>query len=432
MADDLISNEPDGAPRIVTLDVLRGVAILGILFMNIDSMGASFSYPDIRHLGWSAADRMAWWARQILADGTARCLLEMLFGAGMVILTDRIAQRAGRWMVMRRYYRRNLVLAAFGLIHMVVLLWPGDILHTYGLAAMIVFLFRRLPPRWLIAIGLIGATGQVVGVSQGLYKYHQLSSAAAAATARRDAGQQLGPADREAIESFRQRVVKRARARADTARAVALEDQERSSTVARWMVAAWKKSIERLGIDELFAIWEAAGTMLIGAALFRLGILQGERRPGFYARMAAIGYALAGGYRAAGAYAMTRFDDQPQWHWLADEFARIGMTLGHVGLLCLLLGTRAGGRILRPFAAAGRTALTIYVLQSIICVWMLFPPQGLALYGKLSWMPLMLTAVAIDAMLLALAAWYLRRFRIAPVEWAWRSIVDGRRLPLRR
>ena len=87
--------------------------------------------------------------------------------------------------------------------------------------------------------------------------------------------------------------------------------------------------------------------------------------------------------------------------------------------------------MLKPFAAAGRSALTLYILQTLICSWLLFPPWGFGLYGKLGWLSLMLVAVAIDAVLLALAIAYLARFRIAPVEWAWRSIVAGQRLAFR-
>ena len=431
MTDRTTSNEPDGAPRIATLDILRGVAILGILFMNINEMGASFSYPDIRHLGWGEADRVAWWARAILADGTARCLLELLFGAGMVILTDRIAAGSTRWTTMRRYYWRNLVLVAFGLTHMFILLWPGDILHTYGIAAMIAFLFRRLSPRWLIVIGLIGATSQIAGVGQGVYTASATRAAAAAAIAKQQAGTALTPADRAAVGKARKRVAKQAEAKADTARTVAREDRDRAGSTAGWIAAAWNKSIERLGPGELFAIWEAAATMLIGAALFKLGILQGRRTRAFYVRLMLLGYALGGGYRAVAAYQMTRFDDRIQWHWMFDEYARQAMTLGHLGLICLLLGTAAGSRLLTPFAAAGRSALTIYVLQTIVCVWVLFPPFAIGLYGHLTWMPLMLTAAAVDAVLLVLAIVYMRRWRMAPVEWAWRSIVEQRRLPLR-
>ena len=97
------TNEPDGAPRIGSLDILRGIAILGILFMNINDMGASLwaSFGDFRQLGWTGADQAAWWMREVIANGTARCMLEMLFGVGMVILTDRAAASMGRWRLLR-------------------------------------------------------------------------------------------------------------------------------------------------------------------------------------------------------------------------------------------------------------------------------------------------------------------------------------------
>ena len=425
--------EPDGAPRIAALDILRGVAILGILFMNVNDMAASFNYPDIRQLGWTAADRMAWWTRAILADGTARAMLEMLFGAGMVILTDRVADAAGMRIAFRRYYWRNIVLWLFGLVHMFVLLWPGDILHTYGIAALIVFWFRRLPPRWLIAIGLIGAVANFVGAGVfGNYLPYRERAEVAAIQARQQAGHMPDAAERKTLAASATRTAEQAAERRTREAMIAAENRARSSTTANWVRESWTKSIARLSEDEFAGIWEAAGTMLIGAALFKLGILQGERSRTFYCRLLIFAYALSLPLRAFAAYEETRFDDLPQLSWMTYEFARLGTTLGHVAAICLIVGTAAGARMFRPFVAAGRTALTLYVLQTIACLWVLFPPFALALYGKLGWMEMMLVSAGVDLGLLWLANVWLRHFRIAPVEWAWRSIVEGRRLPFRR
>jgi uncharacterized protein len=431
----LSATEPDGAPRLASLDILRGVAILGILFMNINDMGRSFSNPDIRTLGWSAADQIAWWLRAILADGTARAMLEMLFGAGMVILTDRLARAADHddGLVLQRYYWRNAVLWVFGIVHMLVLLWPGDILHTYAIAAMLAFWFRRLRLRWLLAVGLAGAVLQLGGAGYwGVYAPLQARAEVETLSTRRDAGLPLDAAQRATLARAAKQAATRARAARDQAAIVAAEDAARGGTTAAWIGAQTAKSIERLGFGELFSIFEAATTMLIGAALFRLGILQGTRSRRFYARLTLTAYALGLSLRTLGAYEATRFTDAPQWNWATSEVARLATTLGHIGAIHLLLGTLIGARLLRPFAAAGRTALTLYVLQTIVLLWILFPPFGFALYGRLGWMPLMLVAGAVDLALLWAATIYVRYCAIAPVEWAWRSIVEGRRLPFRR
>lgn len=427
--------EPDGAPRIAMLDILRGVAILGILFMNINDMGQSLwaSFGDIRHLGWSPPDRVAWWLREVLANGTARCMLEMLFGAGMVILTDRFAQRASGWHVLRRYYLRNFVLFLFGLVHVFVLLWPGDILHTYGLAALVAVWFRKLRARILIMVGLTLAVVQLLGGSLGVFVEAQRVTAVARIETARAAGQPISAADRLILKRATDARRERDKRHAETAAQIAREDVARRGGFADWAQAQWRSflTIEGYGLEILF-VWEAAATMLIGAGLFKLGVLQGALSRRRYAILLALGYGVGGTLRLWSGWEQTRFDGAVQFAGPFYELARLAMTLGHVALLCLLAKSAAGARLLQPFVAAGRTALSLYVCQTLVTLWLLFPPVALGLYGKLSWMPLMLTALAIDAVLLVLANWWVRRFAIAPVEWAWRSLIDGRRLPWRR
>jgi uncharacterized protein len=172
--------------------------------------------------------------------------------------------------------------------------------------------------------------------------------------------------------------------------------------------------------------------MLIGAALFKLGIMQGGRSRRFYWRMTIIAYLVGGTLRAIGAEETMRFDDAPHTIWATQEIARQAMTLGHIGLVNLLVTSVAGARLVRPLIAAGRAALSIYVMQTLICLWLLYPPFALALYGTQGWAEMMAIAFAIDLGLLWLANVYLHHFRIAPVEWAWRSIVEGRWLPFRK
>ncbi|WP_034158571.1 DUF418 domain-containing protein [Sphingomonas sp. ERG5] len=457
--------EPDGAPRVASLDILRGVAILGILFMNINDMGGSLwaSFGDVRHLGWSSADQVAWWLREIFADGTARCLLEMLFGVGMVILTDRAARaldpapdgsegvfrtavRAlfGDGAVMRSYYLRNAVLFLFGLVHIFILLWPGDILHTYGIAAMVAFLFRRLGPGALLGFGLTMAIGLLFFGTLGQLEAQQLRAEVAQLESRRDAGQPLTAEQRKKIATQESNDAAVAKSKADERARVAIEDKRRTDatgTFLSWATNAWGTVYFLLGgADEVGQgsfvepgfVWEAAGTMLIGAALFKWGIIQGQRSRRFYMVTMLVAYAIGLTGRAIAAYWTIQFDDFPHVIIAASEVTRLATTLGHIGLIHVLLGTASGTKLLRPFEAAGRTALTIYILQTLICLWVLYPPFALGLYGKQGWMALMLTALAVNAVLLWAANWYLHHYAIAPVEWAWRSIISWRVLPLRR
>ncbi len=397
-----MNDEPDGALRIALLDILRGLAILAILFMNISEMGGSMTanWSDIRHLGWSGADRIAWWLRTLIVEGTARALLEMLFGAGMLILTDRIAAASDSVAaVPLRYGWRNLVLWVFGMMHIVLLLWPGDILHTYAVAALLACAFRALPPRALLTVGL---------------SYAAFTLATGVAAMQR-------PADT---------IVARA-AQTDAA-AVRAEDAFGHGDRLAWTAGQRRTGVERLGADEIVFVWEAAATMLVGAALFRWGALQGGWSVRRYRWLLAGGYGVGLPLRIYAAWEATRFDGRVEIAWMWEDIARLAMTCGHVALIALAVSTAAGARALRPFVAAGRTALTLYVAQTLIVSWLVFSPFGLGLYGAFGWAWLMLLALMVDVLLLWGANLWLRHYRIAPVEWAWRSLVEWRWLSFRR
>ncbi|MEG3124630.1 DUF418 domain-containing protein [Sphingomonas sp. GB1N7] len=457
------ATEPDGAPRVAGLDILRGIAILGILFMNINDMGGSLwaSFDDPRHLGWSQADQVAWFLRDVVANGTARCMLEMLFGVGMVILTDRAAGALqastekpdgwfrtslqvlfGDWAVMRSYYARNIVLFLFGLVHIFILLWPGDILHTYGIAALVAFLFRRLGPKMLLGIGLIMAVVQLCGGGYSIYQAQTRIAMTTQLQAKRDSGQKLTPKETKDFAKAEEKKKDRAKSKAETAKRVGLEDKARTDgtgTFMTWAASAWGVILFIWGVGdsvgpgavlEPLFVWEAASTMLIGAALFKWGVIQGLRSRGFYLWTMLIAYAAGFGGRAWSAYVFMKWDDYPHLIYATSEVTRLSTTLGHISAIYLLLGTAFGAKLLKPFEAAGRTALTIYICQTIICLWILYPPFALGLYGHQGWMALMLTALAVNALLLLAANWYVRNYAIAPVEWAWRSIIARRVLPI--
>ena len=142
--------------RILAIDVLRGVALLGILVMNIQSfsmIGAAYENPTA-YGDLTGVNLAVWLGGRFLADQRFMSIFAMLFGAGIVLITQRQEAAGGR--PARIHFRRSALLILFGLLHG-YLLWDGDILYTYGVCALAAYFFRRLSPHWLIAVGMAAA-----------------------------------------------------------------------------------------------------------------------------------------------------------------------------------------------------------------------------------------------------------------------------------
>src|SRR5262245_8606515 len=138
--------------RHISIDAVRGLAVLGILLMNIVGMGMpSFAYINPTHWGGSTgADLWTWAVNNVLTDGKMRGLFTMLFGASTVLIADRAA--AANESPARTHYSRMVWLFAFGMAHAYLFFW-GDILVCYALAGLVIFPFRKLGARLQIAIG---------------------------------------------------------------------------------------------------------------------------------------------------------------------------------------------------------------------------------------------------------------------------------------
>src|SRR5436190_6476049 len=143
--------------RIVILDSIRGIAVLGILLMNIPGFG--LSYPanfDYSLNEQSSLNYFFWYVfGPGVFEGSQRAIFSMLFGAGTIIFVTRLEKRASGLMAAELFLRRQLWLLVFGLINAYILLWFWDILYHYAICGIILFAFRRLKPKYLlIAAGL--------------------------------------------------------------------------------------------------------------------------------------------------------------------------------------------------------------------------------------------------------------------------------------
>src|SRR5687768_9607600 len=176
--------------RIGMLDTTRGIAVLGILMMNITGFGLPNAYDDPTVWGGdSPADITVWRVMTLLFEGTMRGLFTLLFGASALLFLQRHAARATDLRPADLYFRRTLWLIAFGLFNGYVLLWSGDVLFYYGIAGLVLFVFRNLPARRLLMLAALFMIVQTLISVVEWQDFHQAQQQAQVATARQAAGQ---------------------------------------------------------------------------------------------------------------------------------------------------------------------------------------------------------------------------------------------------
>lgn len=434
-----------GRARIDVLDIMRGIAILGILFMNIPYMATNSSVwmHDIRRLSWTPIDQATWIAINVTWDGTQRGLFEFLFGAGALVLTAKAMRPDDPVAVADLFYRRNLWLIAFGLIDIFVIGWIGDILLIYGLSALLIFPFRKAPPRVLFAMGLMWATVCAVGWSHGggvvgyIERGEEIRAAQQIET-KKASGVKLTKDDSKKLEDWQKR-----RDALDLTKPPSNKDKEiinaetkarQQSGPAGYLVWSWGIWNEFFGDGNgtFFSVLEAVCGMFIGMALFKWGVIQGHKSKRFYLLLALCSYAVGFSLRGWAIARGLRFDLAPNPGMISHEFARLAVTLGHVGLFNLLAKTELGRVLLSPFKAAGRMAFSIYVGTSLATLWFVFAPWGLGLWNHFGWAGLAASALVIDAAMLVVANLWLRWFACGPLEWLWRSLAYWKRQPFLR
>lgn len=419
------------ADRIVPLDVVRGLAVLGILVMNV----VEFAHPFRAYAnpagggGTEGADLWAWLTQATLFDGKMRALFSMLFGAGLVLITQRM-ERAGRGGESADLLlRRCLWLVPFGIAHRFLLQWSGDILYMYGLLGLIAIAFRRARARtqiWL-GIGFLTAFLPIEG-----WKYVQaaeLRADAAEGTALAEAGQEV-PAE---LEQARTRWERRIAAPAPDADAAEIE-QMRSGWPTifahRW---AYHHQFQSAYLY-LYFVWDVLGMMLLGMGLMQIGFFSGALATRTYVAFLVAGAAAAAlCFWQAWAWKQTGFSGAAL-ELRAVEQATYAYTRGIVGLawaaaLILVLRAHLLRRVTTALAAVGRMAFTNYVLQTVLCT-LLFFGYGFGLYGSLSRAELMLVWTGCSLVQVAFSILWLRHFRFGPLEWAWRALTYGAQ-PLR-
>lgn len=414
--------------RIGALDVLRGVAVCGILLMNIPAMGLSWNAPRPSSPAQANADWIAYTIQTVAFEGSMRGLFTLLFGAGMLIMLRNASHAAAP--AAQAYVTRCFALMLLGVVNFTLFLWPGEILFNYGVCGLALLLFWRADVRVLIT----GAAALLLAItiyggqdSRNLAGKLQAGMTAAEAQA---AGKTLTDDQKKALEG---RAKMMARWRPD-AKAIAEERKTRTSfpSVFAWSIEQWTKF--NFGGFALVILGESLAMMMLGMALFRLNVLSGARSLGFYLTVAAVGYGIGVLIRGSLAVLQWRHGFEPHptttglFGW-TYELGRVPTTLGLLGLVVALYKTGVLKWVEGGLTAIGRLALTNYVGQSVITSVLFYV---LGFWNRLGFAQLMGLTVLIWIAQGIFSVLWLKRWQMGPLEWLLRSVTYGRWQPLER
>lgn len=391
--------------RIVALDVIRAIAVMGIFSVNVVGMAmiqsAYFVPSDYGFHG--LGDQLTYAANFLLVDGKMRALFSMLFGASALLVIDR-AQAAGKSPA-KTHFSRMVALLLFGLVHF-YFIWWGDILAQYALIGMVAYLFRKLSTRallkWSVGLLLVNAVPSAVFSTIQLVE-HQ---------AERAAGEALdeGP----------------------SADAIA-EDAAAHETLAARARYSLSHDLLHPFMVAIALMPETLGLMLLGMAAYRSRFLTGDWRDGQYRRVAIWGIGLSLLVSAVSLFLVVEngftsaFFSAARNGWTVPF--RPVMALGYAALIILLF--RRPSAVRDRIAAVGRAAFTNYLGCSLVGVAVFYGFAG-DLYGDVSRAEAWLLVPIVWALMLLWSKPWLDRFQYGPFEWAWRSLAALELQPMRR
>ena len=390
-----LSQPIDLKNRIHSLDLLRGFAVLGILIMNITSfsqISMAYMNPTIG-AGLEGYNQYFHGFNFIFADTRFMSIFSMLFGAGVVLFTQRIEAKGKR--VAALHYKRMFWLLLFGFIH-AYFIWVGDILVAYAICGSLVFFFRKKSIRTLFIMAIILF---LIPIIFNFMTYYGM------------------PADElESTFAFFH----------PSAEEIASQTQAMRGSYLKQMPLRME---EALGLQTvvfmLEMFWRASAMMLLGMILYRKGVLSAEKSTAYYKKMMWVGFVpglILSGISLSQAYAS---------EWNAAYVMNIGanykfvsglfMALGYIGLVIWCYKKGVFIKFQNRLRATGRMAFTNYIGMSVICT-LIFNGHGLGLFGTLDRLEQFLIVISIWVLILIISPLVLKNYRFGPLEWLWRKL----------
>ena len=396
MADALKPVAPE--ERIRALDLLRGWAMFGVLWSNLnDNYGT--------HEPTTVVDHALAWTQTYLVESRFYSLLILLFGIGFGLQLTRADRNATD--LRGTYYRRSATLLAIGVVHG-TLVWNGDILTMYALVAVALVIFRSASTQQILVAAVllyfIGPT--IVGEATFLSGLRIPVSCASCGSAAIFAhgtwlqieharvGRYLQWLGRWGLSSY-------------------------VNILASFLMGLWavKSGYLRRVLDDPRATRRLLAVSLVVAAI---GYAEWQWADNLWPRA----QAPANG-EPTFPFPYFQLEMLRRFVLRLFEWDTLGAALAYACVLLLIWQRPRGERLLRPLAATGRMALTTYLTQSIVCT-LLFYGYGLGWYGSVGYTGMLLITLSLFGCQMAVSTWWLARFRYGPAEWLWRTLTYGR------
>lgn len=396
--------------RINSIDILRGAALLGILYANMRGFVAPASVYFNTDLLWDKGAE--WWAQTLeflFVQGKFISLFAMLFGLGFAVQFGR-AKESGRSLAF--YPRRLAILALFGFIH-AVFIWWGDILWDYAIFGFVLFLFRNRSQKFVLRAAIVIAICQLL-MPFGFYAWNRMHPPAQ--TAQKDAKPKPKPGPSNLPPDVKKDI--------ETLGCL------NYPAIVKLQFGEWFEGLQRLPFMFLLLM----PRFLFGMWVWRSGFF--KDLPG-YARqikrvwLGALAVAVTATLAVMLIFPLINRNGPSPWNatvQLCIQTGAYGFALFYATSLLRALNSDFAPKLL-PFAAVGRMALTNYLMQTFCMTW-IFRLTGL--YAKIGPLEVILPCLAFYTAQLLFSNWWLARYQFGPMEWLWRSLTYGSMQPMRK
>jgi uncharacterized protein len=427
----------DQSGRITALDSLRGIALLGILLVNIKGFGLpDLLVTDISVQKETGLNYFTWYVfGPGVLEGTMRAIFSMLFGSGIIIFINRLEKRKKGLLPLGFFFRRQFWLLLFGLFDIYVLLWYGDILFLYAFFGLLLFPLRKLKAGYLFLITAFCLLLATAGENLELYKQKAILTKGEMIAAKDTTKTKLTDRQKDTLDELNAMIKKSNNKEKKTEISHQLTAMQGNYSAAFHLRTEMATREERTGIY-YSVIWDILLFMFLGMAFYKTGILQGEASLKMYMWMAIAGLVIG--------LPLSYYYLQPelQYHhnyiemirhqrFVFYELQRFARSIGVLGLLLFIYKSGWLKKFFALMQPVGQMALTNYLAQSFLCGLFFYGP-ALGMFGKLQRYELYYVVFVVWIIEIAWSHAWLHRFHFGPCEWLWRSLTYWKKQPLRR